>query len=460
MGRPDKQVGRAGWADPDKQVGRRVLVAGAGVTGTSVVAALREVGAAITITDARAEALAAFDGTDVTAVAGLDEPPEDTELVVVAPGFPPNAPLVRAARARGIEVIGDVELACRLAQRIEPQRQPTWLTITGTNGKTTTVTMLESILRAAGLDAIACGNVGLPVLDAVRAGHDVLAVELSSQQLYWQNSLRAKASVVLNVSEDHLDWHGGMAEYVAAKQKIYAGDPVAVYNIDDPISAELAEACARRVGFTVGEPKAGEIGVRQGVLLDRAFGAGADVDGDADADAGGRPVELADVADVRPSGTHNVANALAAAGLARSIGVSADAVREGLRAYTPGAHRCVEVAAHNGIRYVNDSKATNPHAAAASLSAYRRVVWIAGGQLKGASVDQLVADAASRLAGVVLLGVDQRAIGDAVARHAPNVPVISIPVGDDEPMTAAVRAASGLAHPGDVVLLAPAAASK
>jgi UDP-N-acetylmuramoylalanine--D-glutamate ligase len=409
--------------------GRRVLVAGAGVTGKSVAAALLTMGANVTVTDANADRLAGLPGDP-----GLETPPQGTDLVVTSPGWRPDSPLLVAARRAGIEVIGDVELAWRIAEN------PVWLAVTGTNGKTTTVGMLEAILMAAGIDAVACGNVGLPVIDAVLAGHQVLAVELSSFQLHWQSSLRPKASVVLNVAEDHLDWHGSMAGYEADKGKIYANADTALYNADDARSTLLAAGHPNAVGFTLDEPGANRFGVVDGWL----------VDGD---------TRLAEVAGIKPPGPHNVANALAAAGLARLHGVAPEAVREGLAAFQPGAHRAVLVGEWGGIGYVNDSKATNPHAAAGSLGAYPSVVWVAGGLLKGASVDDLVAEVAPRLRGVVVLGADAEVFLASLARHAPQVPTHRVVPGDDEPMIAAVRAASAMARPGDVVLLAPAAAS-
>ncbi|MGQ0841064.1 UDP-N-acetylmuramoyl-L-alanine--D-glutamate ligase [Actinokineospora sp.] len=424
---------------------RSVLVAGAGVTGRSVAVALRSMGARVTVTDASAERLAALADTGAELVAGLVEPPPGTDLVVTSPGWRPDSPLLVAAE---VEVIGDVELAWRISER--QARPPVWLAVTGTNGKTTTVRMLESILRAHGADAVACGNVGLPVLDAVLAGHGVLAVELSSFQLHWQSSLRVRAAAVLNVAEDHLDWHGSMAEYARAKGTVFAGAKVVVHNTADDWSARLAaEHGGTRIGFGLDTPRPGELGVVEDLLIDRAF-----VD-----DPATTAVELATLADVRPVGAHNVANALAAAALARAYGVSPEAVGAGLRAFEPGAHRAVPVAEVAGVRYVNDSKATNPHAAAGSLRAFESVVWIAGGLLKGASVDGLVVEVADRLRGVVLLGADAEVISASLARHAPDVPVERVGPGDHDAMIAAVRAAGAMARPGDVVLLAPAAAS-
>jgi UDP-N-acetylmuramoylalanine--D-glutamate ligase len=442
--------------------GARVLVAGARVTGISAARVLVELGAEVTVTDSAPAQLAALAGTPVTSAVrvalGLAAPPPGTDLVVTSPGFRPDAALLVAAQRTGVPVIGDVTLARWIdcAGSGADQTAAEWLVVTGTNGKTTTVGMLESILRAAGVDAVACGNIGLPLLDAVRAGHRVLAVELSSFQLHWSRGLNPRAAVVLNVSADHLDWHGCLAEYAAAKGSVYAEGTTAVVNADDEWSMRLA-AGRGGVAFTTSEPAAGQLGVVGEALVDRAFGD--------PASRGGSPARrgdstvLASVADVRPAGPHNVANALAAAALARCIGVAAPAVAQGLRAFTPAGHRGVPVGEHAGVCYVDDSKATNPHAARASLLARHRVVWVAGGLLKGVDVDELVIDTRDRLVGAVLLGADRAAIAAALARHAPNLPVRVVDSGDDGAMMEVVAAAAELASPGSVVLLAPAAAS-
>nr|WP_235862947.1 UDP-N-acetylmuramoyl-L-alanine--D-glutamate ligase [Saccharopolyspora kobensis] len=426
--------------------GLQVLVAGAGVSGRSAAEALLAAGASVTVTDGSADrlaALASLQSQGAELVAGLAEPPAGTDLVVTSPGWRPDAPLLAAATAAGVEVIGEVELAWRLDR--ETENPATWLAVTGTNGKTTTVSMLESVLRAAGVDVVACGNVGLPVVDAVRAGHAVLAVELSSFQLHWSESVEPHAAVVLNLAADHLDWHGDLESYGAAKAKVYAGNAVSVANADDEWSTRLvAAADGRTVSFTLGAPRQDQLGVEDGQLVDRAFG--------------DRAV-LASLADVHPAGPHNVANALAAAALARAHGVQPGAVAEGLRAFQPGAHRSVPVAEAAGVSYVDDSKATNPHAADAALRAHPRVVWIAGGLLKGADVDELVAANADRLAAAVLIGRDRAQFAAALARHAPDVPVREVSAGDDAGMLQAVRSAHEFASPGSVVLLAPAAAS-
>ena len=444
-----------GWS------GRRITVAGLGVSGASAARALAARGARVTVVDGgdgpdhreRAEALRG-ERIDVTLGDGATLPP-GTDLVVTSPGWKPGSPLFAAAAAAGVEVVGDVEIAWRLRAEQGDTAAP-WLAVTGTNGKTTTTRMLAAVLAAAGLRAAAVGNIGTPIVDVVLDGaaYDVLAVELSSYQLHWAPSLRPHSAAVLNLAPDHLDWHGSMAAYAADKGRIYQGNQGArVYNAADPSTEKLAraadtEADCRTVGFTLGAPVPGQLGVRDGALVDRAFAA---------PDSAGE--ELAATADVRPAAPHNIANALAAAALARAYGVPAGAVRDGLRAFTPDAHRMQHVADIDGVAYVDDSKATNTHAAEASLAAYDRVVWIAGGLAKGATFDDLVAEVAPRLRGVVLIGADRALIREALARHAPQVPVVDLDRTDTGAMTVAVHQAARLAEPGDTVLLAPACAS-
>jgi len=424
--------------------GLRVVVAGAGASGEAAARVLLRLGATVTVVDRAASTRTGALAAGGAAIAlGAQAPPAGTDLLVVSPGWRPDAPLLTAAAAAGVEVIGEVELAWRL----RGPNPPPWLALTGTNGKTTTVRMLESMLRAAGGRAVATGNVGLPVVDAVTADppYDVLAVELSSFQLHSAPSVRPAAAAILNLAPDHLDWHGDFAAYAAAKELIWAGEKtVAIGNADDPeVAGRLAAAPGRQVSFTLAEPGPDQLGVRGGRLVDRAFGGGA----------------FAGAGEVRPAGPHNVANALAAAALARAHGLDPAAVAEGLRAFVPDPHRNDPVGDVAGVRYVDDSKATNPHAALASLASYDKVVWVAGGLLKGAPVDELVARVAGRLAGAVLLGADRAALVTAIARHAPDLPVVTVSRTDDGAMSEVVEAAAALARPGDTVLLAPAAAS-
>jgi UDP-N-acetylmuramoylalanine--D-glutamate ligase len=434
--------------------GLRVLVNGLGVSGPPVARLLAERGALVAAVDGRdndANRQVADELASLGVTVELDPVPKlpaGTDLVITTPGWPPATPLLTDAAAAGIPVIGDVELAWRL----RPAGQD-WLGVTGTNGKTTTVLMLAAMLSAAGHRAIAAGNVGLSVVDAVTEPdpYPVLAVELSSFQLHWSSSVRPLAAVVLNVAAHHLDWHGDIESYAAAKGRIYAPGTVAVCNADDPRSAGLAAIApgtARVVPFRLGTPGPGELGVDSGVLCDRAFG---NLAGDV----------LADVDDVRPQGPHNVADALAAAALARAYGVPPGAVRAGLAGFRPEPHRMSLVARVGGVDYVDDSKASNPHAAAAALASYPSVVWIAGGLFRGAEadVDRLVRANEQRLRGAVVLGADRAVILRSLARHAPDVPVVEAIGTDTGVMDHVVAEAAKLAAPGDTVLLAPAAQS-
>jgi len=446
--------------------GLRILVAGLGVSGFAAADALSDRGAIVTAVSADAtsaiqERARILEILDVDVRLGpehLVDVPEGTELVVTSPGFRPDHPLLVAAAAVGIPVWGEVELAWRM--RAQSGAAP-WITITGTNGKTTTVKMLTCVLRAAGLRATSAGNVGTPLLEAVLHPdpYDVLAVELSSFQLHWQRSVAPVASACLNFAPDHVDWHGSLEEYRLAKAKVYAGTQIAcVYNVQDPATeqmvrdADVVEGC-RAIGFTLGLPGPSMLGLVEDVLADRAF-----VEQRKTSAA-----ELATLADLQRDSSsvapHNVANALAAAALARAYGVGPLSVRDGLRAFVPDPHRIADVATVDGVRYIDDSKATNPHAAGASLAAFEHVVWVAGGLLKGADVDALVQSVAGRLRGVILIGADRQQIATALMRHAPDVPVVDLPGTDTGVMDLVVARAGDLAQRGDVVLLAPAAAS-
>jgi UDP-N-acetylmuramoylalanine--D-glutamate ligase len=439
--------------------GAAVLVAGARVTGRAILAALTPLGVRATLTDDSPSMLTthAQSGVAVIDAANAADRITDFDLVVTSPGLPPTAPVLAAAAAAGVPIWGDVELAWQLDKsgRYGPPRR--WLVVTGTNGKTTTTSMLHAMLVAAGRRALLCGNIGDPVLDVLDQRAELLAVELSSFQLHWAPSLRPEAGVVLNVAEDHLDWHGTMDAYARDKARVLDGR-VAVVGLDDPVAAGLLAGAAApvRVGFRLGEPAQGELGVRDGVLVDNAFG---------------EQLALAEAASISVAGPVGVLDALAAATLARAVDVPPQAIAEALAGFRVGRHRAEVVDVVDGVTYVDDSKATNPHAAQASITAYPRVVWIAGGMLKGASVDELAAAVANRLVGAVLIGRDKTLIRDALSRHAPDVPVVEVVTGEDSGvqgeiedsvtrlMTAVVDAARGLAGPGDTVLLAPAGAS-
>lgn len=448
--------------------GARVLVAGLGISGRAAAAVLRTRGARVTTYDDAAADADERDAASFLARDGLT----GIDAVVTSPGLRPDHPVLAAAQARGLEVLSEVELAWRLrVDRAAGGGPAPWVAVTGTNGKTTTVGMLASILAANGERVAAVGNVGSPiVLAATDPSLDVLAVELSSFQLHFTHTVSVQAGAVLNVAPDHIDWHGSLEAYAADKGRIFERAQVAcIYNVADGTTRRLVEEAdvvdgAVAVGFTLGVPSVGQVGLVEGVLVDRGFARLRH----------SHAQELATVDDLAqlagPDGhvaPHVVANALAAAALALAHGVTPAAVRDGLRAFGPGEHRIATVATVDGVAYVDDSKATNAHAAAASLAAFPpgSVVWIAGGLAKGATFDDLVATRADRLVGAVLIGVDRQPLAGALARHAPQVPVIEVPAAETgDVMTRAVSAARRLAAgssagAGTTVLLAPACAS-
>ena len=447
-----------GTTDAD-WLGVHVGVVGLGIAGFACADALIQRGAHVTIHD-ESQGEKQVERATILEILGakieLGKAPQaaqDCELLVVSPGVPPHADVIADAIARGIPVWGELELAWRL-RGDDPAR---WLFVTGTNGKTTTTLMLESILKAAGKKTAAVGNIGVSLVEAVTSGmaFDVFAIEVGAPQLPFVHTISPLAAACLNVAEDHVDHFGSFDGYVAAKARVFERTQRAcIYNVEDPetqrmvADAEVIEGC-RAIGFTLGSPGLSMLGVVDQFLVDRAFIPNRST----------HAQELATLDDVNPPAPHNIANALAAAALARAYGVTPAAVREGLRSFVPAGHRIADVATIDGVRYVDDSKATNGHAAATSLAAYDSVVWIAGGLAKGQEFDDLVIASAKRLRAVVLLGQDRSRIAEALARHAPQVPVHDVAASDTSAMAEVVRLAAQAAQPGDTVLLAPGCAS-
>lgn len=464
----------ADWSDLS------VVVTGIGVTGFSVADTLAELGAAVVVIDGK-DTEANRQAADTLKIVGVKDvllgpqsvqqlPSADAlggtiDLVITSPGWRPDHPVLTTAQAAGIPVWGDVEFAWRVRQR-QGRRTAKWVVLTGTNGKTTVATMAQSMARAQGLDAVAVGNVGTPILDAIRYpdGFDLLIVELSSFQLHWIQHIEPEASVVLNLAEDHLDWHGGFDNYAAAKAKIYENTRIAaIYNDDEPLTMRMVEAAdviegCRAIGLTTDTPQRSMLGVVDDLLVDRAY-----LENRAT-----QALELAQFDDIgKPAPQHMVYNALAAAALVRAVGVEPAAVQAGLRSYEPEPHRIQAVAHFHDVLWVNDSKGTNPHATDAALATYQPIIWIAGGLSKGASYDTLVETHKSHLKAVILIGTDQQPIIDALKRHAPDVPIHADYLQDTTVDSAdgaavmhhVVRLAHTLAEPHDTVLLSPAAAS-
>jgi UDP-N-acetylmuramoylalanine--D-glutamate ligase len=467
----DRLAGLTSWHDDWS--GLRVAVLGLGTTGFAAADTLAELGADVLVVAERADeqrtAMVRVVGAELVQASPLIEPPErlrefGAELIIVSPGFHPDHPLLAWASEKSIAVWGDIELAWRLRDKVGAPAE--WITVTGTNGKTTTVQLTATMLAAAGLRAAPCGNIGIPVLDAIRdpGGFDVLVVELSSYQLHWINrnpggEISPYASVCLNIADDHIDWHGSREAYRAAKGRVYQNTRVAcVYNTEDDATQQLVRDAdvvegARAIGFGRGIPGPSDIGIVDGILVDRAFL-------DERFTSAIELTTLDELRTVRLDAPHIVANILAASALARSFGVAPAIIHDALSQFQLDEHRIQLVADVDGIAWVDDSKATNPHAADASLRAFGSVVWIAGGLLKGVEVDQLVGAPAARLRAAVLIGRDRDALRVAFARHAPALPVFEVDADEtDDVMRAAVALAAAVARAGDTVLLAPAAAS-
>jgi UDP-N-acetylmuramoylalanine--D-glutamate ligase len=446
--------------------GIKVAVLGLGKTGFSVADTLNELGTNLLVVaeDAESEVLDILEVLGVESVIdansevlqkALDEFKPD--LLIVSPGASPASPLVSNAVNAGIPIWTDVDLAWRLRDKFVPNQE--WICITGTNGKTTTTELTEAMFLAAEVRAVACGNIGKPILDCIRdpAAFEVLIVELSSFQLHYLDRIEPFSAAVLNVANDHLDWHGGFANYRAAKGRMYENTKVAcVYNLEDSTTEALVEAAdvsegARAIGFGLGTPARSNVGYVEDLLVDRAF-----LEERAD-----KALEIASFEDLENFGVltpHLLSNIAAATALARSYGVPPAACRKALREFKISPHRIQLVAEVAGVRYINDSKATNAHAAAASLTSFESVVWILGGLLKGVDISELIGQFAPRLRGAVVIGLDRVEIVEAFKALAPGVPLVEIVEGDSV-MARAVEAASAMAVGGDVVLLAPAAAS-
>lgn len=455
----------------------RVAVLGLSMTGFSVADTLAELGAEVLVLSESAEeeyarllpvigaALELGSLAEVPA-ALVDFAPE---VVIASPGFSPSHSVIRWAQESGIAIWGDVELAWRVRDKVlRADGTPAdWVLITGTNGKTTTTQLTASLLVEGGLRAAPCGNIGVPVLDAVRdpAGFDVLVVELSSHQLWYLGQSRPEgelfphAAVCLNLADDHLVWHGSARAYRDAKAVVYRNTRVAcVYNKADEATrlmveeAEVVEG-ARAIGFDLGVPGPSDLGIVEGLIVDRAF-----LD-----DRARSALELTTIAaldEVGLAAPHIVQNILAASALARSLGVEPEAIHTALQSFRLDAHRIQVIARHAGITWVDDSKATNPHAAASSLRAYPGAVWIVGGDLKGVDIADLVADVGATARAAVVIGVERASVVAAFRRHAPSVPVFEVDAGETgQVMNRVVEIASGIVEGEGTVLLAPAAAS-
>jgi UDP-N-acetylmuramoylalanine--D-glutamate ligase len=424
---------------------KRILIVGAGTTGKSVASFLASISASFSVID---EEISVLDGFDV-----FNNLPEDNkfDIAIVSPGWRKDHQVITSLHAQGTEVISELDFAWLLKQELNPEQK--WLALTGTNGKTTTVQMLESILISAGVSAIACGNVGRTVVEAVTnpKRFSVLALELSSFQITWSSLPEYEAISILNIAEDHIDWHGTFAEYAQAKLKLLSQTNTALLNLgDSEVVLRSAGWNGRKIFFGLETPRAGEIGLVEELLVDRAF-----VNSSDSAEV------IAELSDVQPSVPHNVSNAMAAAGLALAIGIAHPTVKSGLANFKLDRHRLELISSKDGINWVNDSKATNPHAAGAALLSHLSNIWIAGGLAKGAKMDDLILRTSSRIKAAIIIGKDGELIASALTKNAPKVRLyrISSEQGAEDLMDRVVSCAMDIASDGDTVLLAPACAS-
>jgi len=413
-------------------VGERAVVIGLGVAGRAAARVLAEEGADVRVSEARSDVGEPADLRElgIEVLGGGHEPRhlDGATLVVVSPGVPSSAPVIAWARDRGLPVWGELELGAHLVSA-------PCIAVTGTNGKTTTTGMIASVLQAAGLDAVACGNIGHPFTVAAREDRAALVVECSSFQLEMQESFHPRVSVLLNLAPDHLDWHSSFQAYAAAKAKVFArqndGD-THIGNRDDGGAAAISRTARCHVAwFTLDEPQDGETGYRGSELAAR-WG-GVELLGDRAVDT---PAMRADAA--------------AAAAASHASGIGAQAIRDGLRAFTPERHRGEIVAEVRGVRFVDNSKATNPHAALAAADVAGGVVLIAGGDAKGVDLSPIGA-LVDRLAGVVAIGASADEVVGIFQGRVPTRKAGSI--------EEAAHTAFELAPAGGSVLLAPACAS-
>ena len=417
---------------------QKIAVLGAGVTGTAVLDFLVTRGINADLFDERAP----------HAKRSVEE---NYDLAIVSPGWRLDNQIVLSLQSVGCELLSEIDFAWKVKEEIAPEQK--WIALTGTNGKTTTIQMVQSIFDYSSMRGIACGNVGEPVISVLNSGdsYDYLALELSSFQLEWSQYARYEAVALLNIAPDHIDWHGSFDLYASAKLRLLDASEIAVINGEDSESVLRASAWSgRKVFYFLDTPQPGELGLVENLLIDRAFVSDPSVAHD-----------FAQLSDIRPTVPHNVSNAMAAAGLARAIGITHEEIRQGLQNFTLDRHRLEVVLEEDGITWVNDSKATNPHAAAAALMSQISSIWIAGGLAKGAAMSPLIERCASRIKAAILIGQDAPIIATALSKEAPHIPYYLMPYSGDslELMREVVEKARELAVAGDSVLLAPACAS-
>ena len=425
----------------DSLKGAKCILFGAGVTGAPTLDYLKSKGATVISVDEKVQGDGIKHTLEKKDLVGVG-------LAIVSPGWRVDHPLISLVREAGIEMISEIDLAWKVKQQICPNQR--WIALTGTNGKTTTVQMLESMLIESGINAKACGNLGYTAIEAVvNSRADILALELSSFQLEWSNLAHFEAGAILNIAEDHIDWHQSFEKYLAAKLKISQLADLVILNKDDQHLAKNGKTLSKPITWiSLQVPSKGEIGLVENLIVDRAF-----IKDDAEA--------LFEISDVTPSVGHNVSNAMAAATLARSVGAKSDAIANALRNFKLDHHRLEVVHKSGGITFINDSKATNPHAAIAALYSQMESIWIAGGLAKGAGMDELAQRCKSRIKAAILIGSDAPIIKEALLKQAPNLAIYTTDLNlkGMDVMRSVMSIVKEIAVSGDVVLLAPACAS-
>ena len=431
---------------------KQILILGAGVTGLACARSLTEREGCVTLIDDVKTQAEGFDISHTSAISVTD-----FDYLVVSPGWKESHAIIVDAKKNGIPILNEIDLAWEIRQERSPGQK--WIALTGTNGKTTTVEMTAAALRAGGMHAVACGNVGRTVLECVDSNEnfEALVLELSSFQLHWLQRAEFVSCAILNIADDHTDWHGSFDLYAAAKTSILDHSLIAILNGDDSeVVLRTSHWNGRKVFYSLDTPKPGEIGLVEELLVDRAF-----VSDPQEASM------IAELAEITPTVPHNVSNALAAAGLARTVGIAHEKIREALSHFSPGRHRIEVIAKENGITWIDDSKATNPHAAQASILSAFSVIWLAGGLTKDADVSTLVKRVHPRIKKAILFGKDRDLFLLAFAEHAPHIEVVIVDpptgyqpnTGSNAFMELIISHALSSAVDGDTVLLAPACAS-
>lgn len=426
---------------------KKVLILGAGVTGLPTAQYLTKQGSIVSFADDHVTTVEGFNVAKPSSYNAID-----WDFIVVSPGWRENHPFILDSLSKNIPILNEIDIAWE----IKPSSQK-WIALTGTNGKTTTVEMTAAMLCESGFNAIACGNVGQTVIECVQKPYDLLVLEISSFQLHWMKKAHFVASALLNIADDHVDWHGSFDLYAKAKVSLLEKSDLSIINADDQEALHrTSQVIGKKIFYSLGTPAPGELGVVEELIVDRAF-----VKSEQEAEM------IAEVVDVKPTVPHNVSNALAASALALSVGAQRSDIRKALQSFSLGRHRIEKVFEDNGITWIDDSKATNPHAAAASLMSALSVIWIAGGLAKGARMAPLVERAHSRIKAAILMGKDRNKISEELRRVAPHIDIYEIdsPIDyvrgghSNSLMEAIVTKALEIAQAGDTVLLAPACAS-